>query len=112
MANSLWLTAVRAGLAAERPTTPDIPDHTFAFFYATDTKALTVWSGTAWVNPASLFATMPAVTFANLPATPTVGMAYLVTDAASAYALYATVAAGAGASKVVAVYDGTNWVAH
>jgi hypothetical protein len=118
MANSLWATAVRSGLAAERPTNPDVPDHTFAFFYATDTNTLTLWSGSAWVNPATLFTValattagaIPAVTFANLP-TPAIGKMVLVTDAFAAYAKYATVAAGAGAYKVPAIYDGTNWVA-
>jgi hypothetical protein len=118
MANSLWATAVRSGLAAERPTTPDVPDHTFAFFYATDTNTLTLWSGSAWVNPSTLFtvalataaSSIPVVTFATLP-TPTTGKVVIVTDAFAAYAKGATVAAGAGAYVIAAFYNGTNWVA-
>jgi hypothetical protein len=50
MANSLWVGAVQAGLAASRPTTPQAPSDTFGFFYATDTGMLSygVADGTAW----------------------------------------------------------------
>lgn len=109
MANSGWVTAFRSDVAANRETNPEVPDKTFAFFYATDTKTLTMWNGAAWVNPSEVF-TIKAVTFANLPATPIQGMLRLVTDAAAAYAKAATVAAGGGANIVLAVYNGTNWV--
>jgi hypothetical protein len=50
MANSLWVDAVRKGLAAARPTVPDFPSDTFGFYYATDTGVLSIGlpGGTGW----------------------------------------------------------------
>lgn len=51
MANSLWVGAVRSGLAAARPTVPDFPSETFGFYYETDTGNLYFGKsgGTAWL---------------------------------------------------------------
>lgn len=51
MANNLWTGAVRAGLAADRPTVPDFPSDTFGFYYATDTGALSFGKtgGAGWL---------------------------------------------------------------
>lgn len=48
MANSLWAGAVATGLSTARPTTGDAPPGTFQFYYATDTGAMSIWTGTAW----------------------------------------------------------------
>lgn len=50
MANSLWVGAVRKGLAADRSTLPDFPSDTFGFYYETDTGALYFGTsgGSAW----------------------------------------------------------------
>lgn len=50
MSQSLWVGALRKGLAAARPTVPDLADDTFGFYFATDTNALSfgVAGGTAW----------------------------------------------------------------
>lgn len=37
MANNLWASAVQAGTAANKPTVPDVPAGTFAYYYETDT---------------------------------------------------------------------------
>lgn len=49
----------------------------------------------------------PAVTFANLPASPTEGMIKGVTD--SNTATFGATIAGGGANRVLAYFDGTNW---
>ncbi len=54
MANSLWVGAVRSGLAADKPTIPDFPSDTFGFYYETDTGELYFGeSGGASWEPAS-----------------------------------------------------------
>jgi hypothetical protein len=50
MANSGWVQAVRKGLAASKPTTPDVPESTFVYYYETDTGILQMWNGSAWVE--------------------------------------------------------------
>ncbi len=52
MANSLWVDAVRKGLAANRPTVPDFPSNTFGFYLETDTGLLKygVSGGSGWVD--------------------------------------------------------------
>lgn len=49
MANSLWIDAVRQGLADDKPTVPDLADDTFGFYFETDTQLLKMWDGSAWV---------------------------------------------------------------
>lgn len=53
MANSLWIDAVRSGLASAKPTVPDVPPDTFVFYYETDTELLKMWDGSAWVAAAA-----------------------------------------------------------
>lgn len=50
MANSLWVGAVRTGLAAAKPTVPDFPSETFGFYYETDTGILNFGSSSAWLE--------------------------------------------------------------
>lgn len=52
MANSLWVGAVRKGLAADRPTLPDFPSDTFGYYYETDTSKMFfgVSGGAAWTT--------------------------------------------------------------
>lgn len=50
MSNSLWIDAVRSGLAAAKPTVPDLPSGTFGFYYETDTGLLKMWNGSAWAG--------------------------------------------------------------
>lgn len=42
--------AMTYGLAANRPTAPSVPVGQLAFYYATDTAALSVWNGSTWAN--------------------------------------------------------------
>lgn len=53
MSNNLWLGALKAGLAADRPTVFEFPDGTFSLYYATDTNALSIGlpSGATWFTP-------------------------------------------------------------
>jgi hypothetical protein len=52
MASNLWLDLCRTGTAAQRLTTP--PDASgFVMYYATDTLALSLWNGAAWVAMAA-----------------------------------------------------------
>lgn len=72
MSNSLWIDTVRKGLAAARPTVPDIPPGTFCMYFETDTGLLKMYNGSAWVDmgapaasgvgavPAALAATVTA----------------------------------------------------
>jgi len=53
MSNSLWIDAVRKGLAAAKPTVPDYPPGTFVFYYETDTGLLKMWTGSAWAGAGS-----------------------------------------------------------
>lgn len=56
MANSLWVGAVRKGLAADKPTVPDFPSETFGFYYETDNGQLYfgVSGGDEWLPASSL----------------------------------------------------------
>lgn len=56
MANSLWPQAVKSGLAADKPTTPDVADDTFVFYYETDTNLMKMWDGSAWISPPGVVA--------------------------------------------------------
>lgn len=53
MSNSLWASAVQAGLAANKPTAPDAPLGTFAMYYETDTGNMNVGQSgvAAWAGP-------------------------------------------------------------
>lgn len=46
--SNLWLGIATQGLAANRPTTPDVPAGTVALYYATDTNVLSAFSNGAW----------------------------------------------------------------
>jgi hypothetical protein len=54
MSNSLWVQAVRTGLAANKPTVPDVPESTFVFYYETDTTLMKMWNGSAWVEAGAI----------------------------------------------------------
>lgn len=45
MANSLWAGALAKGTAANKPTTPQLADDTFGFYYETDTGIVSVGTG-------------------------------------------------------------------
>lgn len=114
MANNLWVGAVTADLAANRPTTPDPAEGTFVFFLATDTQELSIgWNG-AWANPTFAGATFGSVsldpsTYANRPAQPAKGDLAFITDANSGTP-GASISAGSGTNEVVACYSGAAWV--
>lgn len=48
LASNLWLSLLRSGLAANRPTTPDSVG--MCFYLATDTSVLSMWNGTQWLT--------------------------------------------------------------
>lgn len=50
VAKNGYLGIAVLGLAAKRPTLPDVDPSNTSFFYATDTGVLSVWNGTAWVT--------------------------------------------------------------
>jgi hypothetical protein len=56
MANSLWVDAVRKGLAAAKPTVPDFPSDTFGFYYETDNGQLYFGEagGAEWLPASSI----------------------------------------------------------
>lgn len=64
MSNSLWIDTVRRGLAAAKPTVPDIPPGTFCWYYETDTSLMKMWNGSAWVNTVAL----PTAGLGSVPA--------------------------------------------
>ncbi|AZI37073.1 hypothetical protein NT2_01_04680 [Caenibius tardaugens NBRC 16725] len=64
MANNLWLGALSAGKAANRPTVYSGPDGTFGFYYAVDTGALSIGTSVGWTDLTTV--TGNAV-LANLP---------------------------------------------
>lgn len=45
--SNLWQSLMQSGLAANRPTTPNAIG--ICFYFATDTSALSLWTGSAWV---------------------------------------------------------------
>jgi hypothetical protein len=75
MSNSLWVDTVRRGLAAARPTVPDIPANTFCWYYETDTTLMKMWNGSAWVTsyaiPTSGLGSVPSGIAATAVATET-----------------------------------------
>lgn len=111
MAINLWASMCRSGLAAARPTTPETVANLFVFYYATDTKALSMYNGTAWISlttgdGVNNVIKVP-VTVALLPATPATGQIEIVSDA-TAPAVGATVA-GAGAVQCGVAWNGAAW---
>lgn len=107
MAINLWASMCKSGLAAARPTTPETVANLFVFYYATDTGALSMWNGAAWVsittNDAANNVAVAPVTVANLPAAPKNGQLAFVSDA-TAPAIGATVA-GSGAVICGVMYN-------
>lgn len=49
MADFTWVGLIRHGLAADRPTAPDVVPLTIIFYFATDTRALSAWVDGAWI---------------------------------------------------------------
>jgi hypothetical protein len=43
-------TYFATGVIANRPATPNVAPNTIAFYYATDTLVLYMWTGAAWVT--------------------------------------------------------------
>lgn len=64
MAVSLWFGVAKAGLAANRPTVWELPEETFGFYLATDTGAISVWTGEAWTDLSGIIGN---AILANLP---------------------------------------------
>lgn len=95
MSNNLWLTAVNKGLAAARPTTPDIPQNTIAFYFATDTGVMSVFTGTVWSSIAGATGAVTLVTNAGTLSAPTgkITTEALTTAAGASQALTITNAA-------------------
>lgn len=111
-ASNIWLSLMQSGTAAARPTTPSVVG--ICFYFATDTSALSLWTGSAWValgngglssivrnanlaatgstvtDAAQLLTGFTVVTGANaakgvkLPATPVAGTAVYVVNGAAA----------------------------
>lgn len=103
----LWLALIQEGLAADRPTIPNLPPNTGGFYIATDTGVISVWSNAQW-NAFGQTGSTTGVTFAALPASPYIGQVAFITDAAST--VLGANAAGAGAGKVLVAWNGTHWV--
>ncbi len=94
MADNLWVGAVRRGLAANKPTVPDVPSDTIGLYLEVDTGVMSVSSTTAttgsmaWatlgaVGPASVTAPATSDTIANS------GTSTFSATAAKAYSLAA-----------------------
>lgn len=106
-----YLSLFHFGLAAHRPTSPDltaVAPGTGVLHYATDTKVLSAYVGGAWVIISQASGPVIApVTVANLPANPSSGQFAVVSDATTP-ALGATVV-GAGAVQVAVIWNGAAW---
>lgn len=104
---ALWLALIQEGLAADRPTVPNLPPNTGGFYIATDTGVISVWSNAQW-NALGQTGGTTGVAFAALPAAPYIGQTAFVTDL-SATALGGN-AAGGGTGKALVAWNGTHWV--
>lgn len=105
MAFNLELSLFTSGLAANLPTSVDIPSIPRTY-YATDTNAVYVWnpSTAAW----NLMYQLKPVAFASLPTVgKIVGSEAFVTDATTP--TKGGIIANGGAVLTGAVWDGTNW---
>lgn len=113
MANSLWATAVQAGLAANMPAAIEVPDRTFAFYYQTDTGLLKIWNGSAFVDAATVIGTpgsikLTPVATAALPAAPVTGQVALVNDATTP--LVGVALTGGSNKLALAAWSGSAWI--
>lgn len=80
MSFGLWPATVKTGLAANRETAPDVPAGTFSFYYATDTKELSIYSvANGWQTQV---AGAPVNVGAALAATVGANKTYLLNNAA------------------------------
>jgi hypothetical protein len=104
--SNLWASLFQTGTAANRPTTPEALGP--CFYLATDTNVLSIWNGSAWVN---FTHGVPYTTYANLPASPVEGQLAVVTDGNSATYANGAAIAGGGSTVILALYNGTAWVA-
>lgn len=105
---NLWLSIATQGLAAARPTTPDIPTGAIALYYATDTKQLSLYAAGAW-NAAQ--SGVPVAVGAAKTATAGVNNTYLL-DTAAGSVLSLPAATGSGAKLKVIVSTTASSNAH
>lgn len=107
MSDNLWLGLLTEGLAANRPTAPTVDGAgNFVYYFSTDTGALDVYTGAAWVS----LATHTGVATASLP-TPSASIKgnRAFTSDGAATPVFGAVATGSGSLFLPVFCDGAAW---